>query len=195
MEQRLKSLATENGEATKQAAEARNKWAGIQSKIESQQAELEKLRRLLGEEKTKNTELEQRVAELSVENELADEAPVDAVTKVNYQEKLAKIFKVHKVVFVGGNFNIMAKFGKRNPAAIIIPRNRIATADQQIENADVVLMKTDSMSHKEYYKFKQIAVRKGIPFGYIENRANVNLMEQDVFETLELMGFAGDFVV
>lgn len=83
----------------------------------------------------------------------------------------------------------MSKFGKRNPEAIIIPRNRISTADQLIENADVVLMKTDSMSHKEYYKFKQIAVRKGIPVGYIENRANVGLMEQDVFETLELMGF------
>lgn len=190
LEQRLKSLTTENGEVTKQAAEARNKWAGIQSKIESQQTEIEKLRRLLNEERAKNTELEQQVVELSVENESADEALVDVVSEINYREELDKIFKVHKVVFVGGNFNIMSKFSKRNPAAIIIPRNRIATADQQIENADVVLMKTDSMSHKEYYKFKQIAVRKGIPFGYIENRANVRLMEQDVFETLELMGFA-----
>lgn len=51
LEQRIKSLTIENGEATKQAAEARNKWAGIQGKIESQQAETKKLRQQLDAEK------------------------------------------------------------------------------------------------------------------------------------------------
>lgn len=187
--QQIKGLAAENADAVRQAAEARNKWAGIQGKVEALQAENEDLRRQLAKEKSRANELERQIAELAADDTENEALEAEPVPETNYQEKLTGIFEKHKVVFVGGNFNIMSKFGKRNPAAIIIPKNRIATADQQIVNADVILMKTDSMSHKEYYKFKQIAVRKGIPLGYIENRANVQLMEQDVYETLELMGF------
>ena len=192
LEQRMKSLKAENAEAIKQAAEARNKWAGIQEKVEAQQAEIQALKQQLAVEKALNRELERQVDELTAEEEVEEVSANDTVPEINYQEKLAVIFAKYKVVFVGGNFNIMSKFEKRNPEAIIVPRNRVATADQQIESADVVLMKTDSMSHKEYYKFKQIANKKGIPFGYVENRANVELMEQDVFETLELMGFSAE---
>lgn len=188
LKKQLRQMRAETDEANKQSIAVRNKWAGIQEKVDAQQVEIENLRKQLAEEKARNNDLEQQLSELTREDVQEVSVEPDAEPAIDYRERLNKIFASHKVVFVGGNYNIMSKFARRNPDAIIIPANRIGTSDQQVENADAILMKTDSMGHKEYYKYKQIAIRKGIPFSYLENRSNVELVEQDVFETLEIMG-------
>lgn len=188
----LKHLRTESEESNKQAAAARNKWAGVQNKLDAQQAEIESLRQQLADAESKNSDLKQQLSDLVPENpsDSSLDQNTESESEINYHALLQDIFHTYKVVFVGGNDNIMSKFARRNPEAIIIPHNRIATSDQQVENANVILMKTDSMSHKEYYKYKQIAIRKGIPFSYLDDRSNVELMEQDVFETLDTLGFS-----
>ena len=55
--------------------------------------------------------------------------------------------------------------------------------------ADALLFKTDSMGHKEYTPVKAIAERNNIPVAYVGNFANVELMEQDVYQQLEKLHF------
>ena len=113
----------------------------------------------------------------------------EAVEEPNYREELTNIFSTHKIAFVGGNINIMQKLAAAYPAAVVIPKERVANADSLIENADAVLFKPDSIGHKEVYKTKSIISRKQIPFSYIGDIANLKLLEKNVYEELKKLGF------
>lgn len=177
----LKAYKSRTDAAERAAEDARNRYASIQSKVETQQKQI--------------SDLEEKLRALQEENERLREevpaVPVEAVSvtpaepEVDYAEELKKLFASKKVVIIGGHPNIMTKFAQKYPDAAVIEKDKAMTADKQLDGAAAVLFKTDSMSHKEYTPIKDLAGRKGIPVGYIGDVTSLGLVEKSVYEELK----------
>lgn len=175
----LKEYKVRADAAERAAEDARNRYAGIQSKVESQQKQI--------------TDLEEQLKALREENakqllaqpveERVEAAP--EVLDINYEEKLSRIFSAKKIVFVGGHPNIMGKFAQKYPEAAVVEKDKAMTTDKQLDGAAAILFKTDSMGHKEYTPIKDLAGRKGVPVGYIRDVTSLSLVEQSVYEELK----------
>lgn len=183
----LKAYKSRTDAAERAAEDARNRYAGIQSKVETQQeqiAALEEKLRVLQEE---NERLRKEVPAEPVE----DTPVVPAEPEVDCAEELKKLFASKKVVIIGGHPNIMTKFAQKYPDAAVIEKDKAMTADKQLDGAAAVLFKTDSMSHKEYTPIKDLAGRKGVPVGYIGDVTSLGLVEKSVYEELKKLNILG----
>lgn len=192
----LKELRSQNRALSTESADVRNKNAGLQSKIEQLQAYISQLETSLNQLQQQNAELKQDIADLlpspadsSVDsNQGAPDTPA-----IDYRSSIASVFEKHKIVFIGGyETSVMAKFAQRNPAAIVVPLARISSSEALIENADAILFKTDHLSHSDYFKVKQIAYKKRIPFDYLSSGTNVQNLEKNTSEILFAMGFLNE---
>ena len=189
----IKALRSQNQALTAEAADVRNKNAGLQLKVEQQQERISQLESRLEELERQNADLKQDVADLlpqpaDAAAPLASDSA--ASSEIDYRELLSPVFETHKIVFIGGyETSVMAKFAQRNPSATVVPLSKIVTSESLIENADAILFKTDHLSHSDYFKVKRIAYRKHIPFDYLSSGTNVQLLEKDTAETLSAMGF------
>lgn len=188
-----KELRSQNRVLVSEAADVRNKNAGLQAKIEQQQEYISQLKSELEELQQKNVELQQDIADLlPSDRDAGNTAVPDDVdtTPVDYRSLLSSVFESHKIVIIGGyETSVMAKFAQRNPSAIVIPMARISTSEALIENADAILFKTDHLSHSDYFKVKRIAYKKRIPFDYLTSGTNVQRLEENAAEILSAMGF------
>lgn len=186
---RLKKIQEENSDISRQLVDARNKYAGLQEKIDKQAAQIEEFQTRIALLESEKRVMSEEISSLLSEEDIQEGIPSDSTPRVDYESLLSALLKKYKVVFVGGNENIMQKFAKKYTYARVVPKSRIGASDSIIETADVVLFKTDSMAHKDYYKVKRIAVRKSIPYDYLDDIANIQRFEQDVYDTLSDMGF------
>lgn len=188
-----KTLRSQNRALTAEATEARNKYAGLQLKVEQQQERIFQLESQLEELRRQNADLQQDVADLlppSADSSDSNATDDSGASAVDYRSLLAPVLDTHKIVFIGGyETTVMAKLAQRNPAAIVIPLARIAGSESLIENADAILFKTDHLSHSDYFKVKSIAYKKRIPFDYLISGTNVQRLEKNAVETLSAMGF------
>lgn len=178
----LKEYKVRADAAERAAEDARNRYAGIQSKVESQQKQITDLEEQLKALREENARLRQQLPAQPTE-ERVEAAPAEP--DINYEEELSKIFSAKKIVFVGGHPNIMGKFAQKYPNAAVVEKDKAMTADRQLDGAAAVLFKTDSMGHKEYTPIKDLAGRKGVPVGYIRDVTSLNLVEQSVYEELK----------
>lgn len=182
----LKAYKSRTDTAERAAEDARNHYASIQSKVETQQKQISDLEEKLRALQEENERLREGVPAAPVE-----EVPVTPVEpEVNYAEKLKKIFAAKKIVIVGGHPNIMGKFAQKYPDAAVIEKDKAMTADKQLDGATAVLFKTDSMGHKEYTPIKDLAGRKGVPVGYIGDVTSMNLVEKSVYEELKQLSIS-----
>lgn len=179
-EEKIKQLSVCANEAEKTATEARNRLAGIQSKVETQQQQIEALKLKLISLQEENKLLQEQLPLSKIE----EESSVPTEQKINYAEEITKILAAKKIVFIGGHPNIMGKFSQKYPDATVISHDKAILANQPLDNADAVLFKTDSMGHKEYNPIKDLADRRNIPVGYIGDFTSLSLVEQSVYETL-----------
>lgn len=178
----LKEYKVRADAAERAAEDARNRYAGIQSKVESQQKQITDLEEQLKALREENARLRQQLPAQPTE-ERVEAAPAEP--DINYEEELSKIFSAKKIVFVGGHPNIMGKFAQKYPNAAVVEKDKAMTADRQLDGAAAVLFKTDSMGHKEYTPIKDLAGRKGVPVGYIRDVTSLNFVEQSVYEELK----------
>lgn len=177
----LKAYKSRTDAAERAAEDARNRYAGIQSKVETQQKQISDLEEKLRALQEENERLREEVPAVPVEA-----VPVTpAELEVDYAEKLKKVFAAKKIVIIGGHPNIMTKFAQKYPDAAVIEKDKAMTADKQLDGAAAVLFKTDSMSHKEYTPIKDLAGRKGVPVGYIGDVTSLGLIEKSVYEELK----------
>lgn len=183
----MREIREENTALSSQLRDARNKNVGLQGKIDRQQKEIETLK--LEIERLKNLIPQQAEETELLSQEPEKEPRAQEIQEPDYPAELTEILSKHKVVFVGGNINIMQKFAATYPDATVIPKERVANADSLIENADAVLFKTDSIGHKEFYKAKGILSRKQIPFSYLGDITNIRLLEKNIYEELKKIGF------
>jgi len=182
----LKAYKSRTDTAERAAEDARNHYASIQSKIETQQKQISDLEEKLRALQEENERLREEVPAAPVE-----EVPVTpAEPEVDYAEKLKKVFAAKKIVIVGGHPNIMGKFAQKYPDAAVIEKDKAMTADKQLDGATAVLFKTDSMGHKEYTPIKDLAGRKGVPVGYIGDVTSMNLVEKSVYEELKQLSIS-----
>ena len=182
----LKAYKSRTDTAERAAEDARNHYASIQSKVETQQKQISDLEEKLRALQEENERLREEVPAAPVEK-----VPVTPVEpEVNYAEKLKKIFAAKKIVIVGGHPNIMGKFAQKYPDAAVIEKDKAMTADKQLDGATAVLFKTDSMGHKEYTPIKDLAGRKGVPVGYIGDVTSMNLVEKSVYEELKQLSIS-----
>lgn len=177
----LKEYKARTDAAEQVANDARNRYAAIQSKVEIQQRQIEELTQKLKALQEENDELRQQLPPQEDEKENSVMLPE---LVINYEEELSKILENKKVVFIGGNPNIMGKFAQKYPNAAVVERDKSMTADKQLEGACAVLFKTDYMGHKEYTPIKDLANRRNIPVGYIGDFTALNLVEKSVYEEL-----------
>lgn len=180
----LESLTVRANVAEKSATEARNRYAAIQSKVESQQSKIDVLQKELSLLRAENEELRH----ILPAPESLKYAPAKVEPEINYADMLAAIFTNKKIVFIGGHQNIMSKFSQKYPDAVVIPHDKAVLANQPLEAADAVLFKTDSMGHKEYNPIKDLADRRNIPIGYIGDFTSLTLVEKSVYEELTKLG-------
>ena len=124
--------------------DSRNRYAAIQSKVESQQSKIDVLQKELSLLRAENEELRH----ILPAPESPKYAPAKVEPEINYADMLAAIFTNKKIVFIGGHQNIMNKFSQKYPDAVVIPHDKAVLANQPLEAADAVLFKTDSMGHK-----------------------------------------------
>lgn len=186
---RLKKVQEENSDISHQLVDARNKYAGLQGKINKQETQIEQYKAEIAHLEAEKRSMAEKISSLLPDENTQEETITDSEPKIDYGCLLSALLEKYKVVFVGGNENIMQKFSRKYPNACVVPKSRIGTSDALIETADVVLFKTDSMAHKDYYKVKRIAVKKNIPYDYLDDIANLQRFEQDVYVTLSDMGF------
>ena len=178
-----------------EAAQARTELTETKNNLASSKAKIDRLMVELKQANDRCRELENELEKLKADGESAtvfdpETEPPSASPeeKPDYFQLLTDIFQNKTVVFIGGNQNIMGKFSKRYPKAIVIPQNRVPFAEQQIVQADALLFKPDSMGHKEYTPVKALAQKNNIPVGYVNNVANVGLMEESVYKALAHLG-------
>lgn len=182
----LKAYKSRTDTAERAAEDARNHYASIQSKVETQQKQISDLEEKLRALQEENERLREEVPAAPVE-----EVPVTPVElEVDYAEKLKKVFAAKKIVIIGGHPNIMTKFAQKYPDAAVIEKDKAMTADKQLDGATAVLFKTDSMGHKEYTPIKDLAGRKGVPVGYIGDVTSMNLVEKSVYEELKQLSIS-----
>lgn len=182
----LKAYKSRTDAAERAAEDARNRYASIQSKVETQQKQISDLEEKLRALQEENERLREEVPAVPVEA-----VPVTpAELEVDYAEKLKKVFAAKKIVIIGGHPNIMTKFAQKYPDAAVIEKDKAMTADKQLDGATAVLFKTDSMGHKEYTPIKDLAGRKGVPVGYIGDVTSMNLVEKSVYEELKQLSIS-----
>lgn len=182
----LKAYKSRTDAAERAAEDARNRYASIQSKVETQQKQISDLEEKLRALQEENERLREEVPAVPVET-----VPVTpAELEVDYAEKLKKVFAAKKIVIIGGHPNIMTKFAQKYPDAAVIEKDKAMTADKQLDGATAVLFKTDSMGHKEYTPIKDLAGRKGVPVGYIGDVTSMNLVEKSVYEELKQLSIS-----
>lgn len=182
----LKTYKVRTNAAERAAEDARNRYASIQSKVEIQQKQISDLEEKIRALQEENERLRKEVPAAPVE-----EVPVaPAEPEVDYAEKLKIVFATKKVVIVGGHPNIMGKFTQKYPDAVVIEKDKAMTADRQLDSAAAVLFKTDSMGHKEYTPIKDLAGRRGVPVGYIDDVTSMNLVEKSVYEELKQLNIS-----
>lgn len=179
--EQLKASESKMSNAEKAASDARNKVAGLQSKVDKQQAEIDALKAKLVQSEAALKKAQEAIAlQTRPGPEEASEALPQEENTPDYAAVLTDIFAQKTIVFIGGNPSVMQKLSLKYPDAVVIPQNRIPTAEQQIVSADAILFKTDSMAHKDYTPVKALAEKRRIPYGYIGDITNLALLEQDI---------------
>ena len=195
----LQTAKKECADVNSQIREMKNKNAGLQAKVEKQEREIQNLMRELeayrngstapGTPETTGTQKQNEEKQEDDTMSAAVAAPSLGISVSSVAEKLKQIFSEHKIVFIGGNVNLMKKFAAAHPNAIVISKARVANADELLENADAVLMKTDSIGHKETGKAKGVLNRCNVPYAYLKDVTNMGRLEDNVYDTLKGLGF------
>lgn len=162
--------------AEQKLAQSKKRENALSVKLEAAYDEIDELMARIPEEPDREGENEQEIEEII--------EPASETEVVDYAAVLDKLMMEHSVVIVGGNQNLMKKFQVTHPNASLVDKDMIAACDQQVRNADVVMLKVDSMSHALYGKCKAICHKYNIPFCYLPNVASIQRMEQSMCEQL-----------
>lgn len=187
LESDKKNLMEENSKLYAQYSALKNKVASLQTKISLLQEDLQKME---GAGQASTTAIVQEelaslvedVGAVAMEDEKS--APA-AMTAEECRKQICGIEAEKRIAIVGGNTNLLKKFRQYHPQISYVANKNLGSCDQLIQNADIVLFKTDSMCHPLYHKCKQLAMAKNIPIEYIPETASITYMEDAVLKNLK----------
>lgn len=167
-------------DADKLLQQSKKRENALISKLETAYAEIDELMQLVPEETEDDLPDEQEA--LEEETLQPDDEP-----DVDYGKKLDELLQKYSVAVVGGNQNLMKRFQVLHPDAIYVSKDMVATCDQMIHAADLVLCKVDSMSHALYNKCKVTCHRYDIQMNYLPNVTSCTRLEKCMCEMIEAL--------
>lgn len=118
---------------------------------------------------------------------VGEETEITLEPSPSFRRELQALFKKYRVVIVGGHQNLIKRLPPIYPELRCIGNGDLASCDALLKNADIVLFKTDNLSHSLYNKCKSLAVHNNIPFGYIPNVVSMSRLEQSLFEQISVL--------
>lgn len=167
-------------DADKLLQQSKKRENALTSKLETAYAEIDELMQLVPEETEDDFPDEQEA--LEEETLQPDDEP-----DVDYGKKLDELLQKYSVAVVGGNQNLMKRFQVLHPDAIYVSKDMVATCDQMIHAADLVLCKVDSMSHALYNKCKVTCHRYDIQMNYLPNVTSCTRLEKCMCDMIEAL--------
>lgn len=167
-------------DADKLLQQSKKRENALTSKLETAYAEIDELMQLVPEKSENDLPDEQEV--LEEETLQPDDEP-----DVDYGKKLDELLQKYSVAVVGGNQNLMKRFQVLHPDAIYVSKDMVASCDQMIHAADLVLCKVDSMSHALYNKCKMTCHRYDIQMNYLPNVTSCTRLEKCMCEMIEAL--------
>lgn len=167
-------------DADKLLQQSKKRENALTSKLETAYAEIDELMQLVPEETEDDLSDEQEA--LEEETLQPDDEP-----DVDYGKKLDELLQKYSVAVVGGNQNLMKRFQVLHPDAIYVSKDMVATCDQMIHAADLVLCKVDSMSHALYNKCKVTCHRYDIQMNYLPNVTSCTRLEKCMCDMIEAL--------
>lgn len=167
-------------DADKLLQQSKKRENALTSKLETAYAEIDELMQLVPEKSEDDLPDEQEV--LEEETLQPDDEP-----DVDYGKKLDELLQKYSVAVVGGNQNLMKRFQVLHPDAIYVSKDMVASCDQMIHAADLVLCKVDSMSHALYNKCKVTCHRYDIQMNYLPNVTSCTRLEKCMCEMIEAL--------
>lgn len=167
-------------DADKLLQQSKKRENALTSKLETAYAEIDELMQLVPEETEDDLPDEQEA--LEEETLQPDDEP-----DVDYGKKLDELLQKYSVAVVGGNQNLMKRFQVLHPDAIYVSKDMVATCDQMIHAADLVLCKVDSMSHALYNKCKVTCHRYDVQMNYLPNVTSCTRLEKCMCEMIEAL--------
>lgn len=167
-------------DADKLLQQSKKRENALTSKLETAYAEIDELMQLVPEKSEDDLPDEQEV--LEEETLQPDDEP-----DVDYGKKLDELLQKYSVAVVGGNQNLMKRFQVLHPDAIYVSKDMVASCDQMIHAADLVLCKVDSMSHALYNKCKMTCHRYNVQINYLPNVTSCTRLEKCMCEMIEAL--------
>lgn len=167
-------------DADKLLQQSKKRENALTSKLETAYAEIDELMQLVPEETEDDLPDEQEA--LEEETLQPDDEP-----DVDYGKKLDELLQKYSVAVVGGNQNLMKRFQVLHPDAIYVSKDMVASCDQMIHAADLVLCKVDSMSHALYNKCKVTCHRYDVQMNYLPNVTSCTRLEKCMCEMIEAL--------
>ena len=167
-------------DADKLLQQSKKRENALTSKLETAYAEIDELMQLVPEETEDDLPDEQEA--LEEETLQPDDEP-----DVDYGKKLDELLQKYSVAVVGGNQNLMKRFQVLHPDAIYVSKDMVASCDQMIHAADLVLCKVDSMSHALYNKCKMTCHRYNVQINYLPNVTSCTRLEKCMCEMIEAL--------
>lgn len=167
-------------DADKLLQQSKKRENALTSKLETAYAKIDELMQLVPEETEDDFPDEQEA--LEEETLQPDDEP-----DVDYGKKLDELLQKYSVAVVGGNQNLMKRFQVLHPDAIYVSKDMVATCDQMIHAADLVLCKVDSMSHALYNKCKVTCHRYDIQMNYLPNVTSCTRLEKCMCDMIEAL--------
>lgn len=167
-------------DADKLLQQSKKRENALTSKLETAYAEIDELMQLVPEKSEDDLPDEQDV--LEEETLQPDDEP-----DVDYGKKLDELLQKYSVAVVGGNQNLMKRFQVLHPDAIYVSKDMVASCDQMIHAADLVLCKVDSMSHALYNKCKMTCHRYNVQINYLPNVTSCTRLEKCMCEMIETL--------
>lgn len=167
-------------DADKLLQQSKKRENALTSKLETAYAEIDELMQLVPEKSEDDLPAEQEV--LEEETLQPDDEP-----DVDYGKKLDELLQKYSVAVVGGNQNLMKRFQVLHPDAIYVSKDMVASCDQMIHAADLVLCKVDSMSHALYNKCKMTCHRYNVQINYLPNVTSCTRLEKCICEMIEAL--------
>ena len=153
------------------------------NKLESRVAELEEkcreLERQLGLASRENAELRETLDEYT-KPLLIDEEDDPVPETANYQYPMPEVGKKVKLLVVGGPTTWANELTKRFPSITVYGADDIPN-DSSYIIADIILINTFYIQHKDYWPVKNFADKNGIPVRFCKSRG-VNACSEQIIE-------------
>ena len=147
--------------------------------------EIEQLNKTIAALNDRLADQKSELQELYRLRELAFELQDDMAESEEEPKSIENLLSNKSVVLIGGHINIRNKLSQLHKSLIVLDGHSPNVDKAIIENADIVIFNTSSMSHSLYYKVIEIVRGKNVRFDYLHKSTNVTLIESQIIRILK----------